>query len=138
MLQYDTDNHNGPGDLHPIFCNTIDEEEEKNESNAHIIDLTYNYLSEDDTIVTNNNHLQQSIRHIYFPDLNLSYIDEDTKIVPKINHSCRNLLFLTYEVQVVDIEDQINAQGFEIELIEHSYFTREFFVIIYELRPITS
>lgn len=78
------------------------------------------------------------MRHIYFPDLNLSYIDEDAKIVPKINHSCRNLLFLTYEVQVVDIEDQINAQGFEIELIEHSYFTREFFVIIYELRPITS
>ena len=61
-----------------------------------------------------------------------------TKIVPKIDHNCRNLLFLTYEVQIADIEDQINAQGFEVILLERSFFAREYNVAICELRPITN
>ena len=72
----------------------------------------------------------------YFPNLKLSYIDEETKIVPEIDHSCNHLLFLTYEVQIMDIEDQVNAQGYEIVFLERGYFASIYFVAVYELVPI--
>ena len=120
----------------PNFCATVEDEQEKNESTAKIIDLTYDYLSEGDTIVTNMNHMRQSLKEIYFPDLKLSYINEDTKIVPKLDHSHNNLMFLTYEVQVVDIEDQLTEQGFEVIVLDRGYFASIYYVAVYELRPI--
>ncbi len=95
----------------PNYCETVKTEQERNEYTSEVIDMTYGYLSEGDNILTNNNHMRQSLKEIYFPDLTLSYIDEEKKTVPKLDHSQNHLMFLTYEVQVIDIEDQINAQG---------------------------
>ena len=122
----------------PNFCETVKVEEERNEYTAQVIDLTYSYLSPGDNIVTNNNHMQQSLSKIYFPDLTISFINEDVKKVPKLDHSHNHLMFLTYEVQVVDIEDQINAQGYEVVLIQRGWFASNYYMAIYELRPIVT
>ena len=120
----------------PNFCETVKVEEERNEYTAQVIDLTYSYLSEGDNIVTNNNHMRQSLSKIYFPDLTVSFINEDVKKVPKLDHSHKHLMFLTYEVQVVDIEDQINDQGYEVILIQRGWFASNYYMAIYELRSI--
>ena len=115
------------------LCDTMEEEKEENESTAEIIDITYDYLSPGDTIVTNMNHMRKTLGKFYYPDLNISYIDEDTKIVPPIDDSCNNLLYLTSEVRLIDITDQLSQQGYTAVYLTKGNFGSMYNVVIYEL-----
>ena len=112
---------------------TMVEEHYEDESTREIIDLTYDYLSPGDTIVTNLDHMEKNLGGLYFPDLNIAYIDDETMVVPPMDHSHHYLLFLTRSMKVSDIMDQLAEQGYRAVFIKMGNFASMYNLMIYDL-----
>ena len=115
------------------FCETMIEEKYEEESTADIMDITNEYLSDGDTIVTNMNHMRKTLGKFYYPNLNISYIDEDDMIVPQIDDSHNNLLYMTKDFKLSEISDQLADQGYKAVYLTKGNFGSMYNVTVYNL-----